>query len=350
MRKIIALLAALVLLLTVSLSAVAEEEAAIWPFKDTGIELTAPEKWSQLQGLLYPMEIGEFDPDRKIACTVILYIPLSEEDRALVSRSGSADELTEEQTGRLTELFSSMSELYSFFSVGNGKTFEDVQDVILKNDSPDNYIVDELGQAEDYRFYLMTPKADSEAVTNSLAQFPESCREEYISLLTDTDAVKAAVTVHKPEKPGEAVIGTVLSFELNDFDGKPVKSEDLFSGRKVTLVNLWASWCGPCAAEMPELEAIWQEYGARGAGVIGLCLDGYKEKSLADAKKVAEEGGVTYPMIACTKDLETFFLESMGDTVPTSFFVNSEGVIIGTLIIGVNPDAYRAALDEYLGQ
>ena len=100
MRKIIALLAALVLLLTVSLSAVAEEEAAIWPFKDTGIELTAPEKWSQLQGLLYPMEIGEFDPDRKIACTVILYIPLSEEDRALVSQSRSGAELTEEQTVR----------------------------------------------------------------------------------------------------------------------------------------------------------------------------------------------------------------------------------------------------------
>ena len=350
MKKTVALLVALVLLLTVSFSAVAEEETQIWPFNDTGIKLAVPEKWNQIQGLLYPLDIGEFYPDHKIACTTILYIPLSEEDRALIAQSQSDGEHTEEQSGRISEAFNKTSDLYSFFSVGNGKTFEDVRDVIFQNDSPDRYIVDELGQVEDYRFYLMTLKADSEEVANSLAQFPENCREEYIDLLKDVDTVKAAVTLQKPEKPGANTAGTTLSFELNDFSGKSVRSEDLFAGRKVTLVNLWASWCGPCAVEMPELEAIWQEYGAKGAGVIGICEDAYKEKALADAKEVAAEGRVTYPMLACTKDLEAAFLESMGDTVPTSFFVNGEGVIIGELIIGVDPDAYRAGLDKYLAE
>ena len=350
MKKTIALLTALVLLLTLSLSAVAEDGDSVWSFNETGIKLTVPEKWNQIQGMLYPMEIGEFDPDRKIACSVIVYVPLSEEDRALVSQSGNGAGLTEEQISKLTELLSNTSELYSFFSVGNGRTFEDVRDVILQNDSPDSYVVNELGQAEDYRFYLLTPKTDSEGVADSLAKFPENCRDEYIGLLADEDTVKAAVTVQKPVKSGEAAIGTVLSFELNDFDGKPVKSEELFAGRKVTLVNLWASWCGPCAAEMPELEAIWQEYGAKGAGVVGLCLDGYKEKSLADAKQVAAEGGVTFPMLACTKELEDVYLNSLVEAYPTTVFVNEKGEIIGEPIVGASPDAYRAALDEYSGR
>ena len=194
-KIIFALLTAIVLLLTLSLTAVAEEEEAIWFFKDTGVKMTVPEKLTQIQGLLYPIEIGEFVSDQDIGCTTILYIPLSEEDRALVAQAKN-NEPTEEQAARIMEVFNNTSELYSFFSVGNGKTFEDVQDVIFQNDSVDDYDVTELGQAGNYRFYLMTPKTDSERVQKSLAQFPESCRDKLLVLGTksgrDMDKMKAS--------------------------------------------------------------------------------------------------------------------------------------------------------------
>ena len=350
MEKIIALLTALVLLLSVSLSAVAEEEAATWSFLDSSINLTVPEKLNQIQGLIYPMDIGEFDAERKLSICLIAYIPLSEEDQADLKLNDGNSERTEEQTQRLTEAFGKASSLYTFFSVGNGQRFEDVQELIFQGVSPDNYNLYEVGQAGDYRFYLQTPKPDSEETKNNVASMPENCREEYLDLLTDTDTIIAAITVQEPSRFGADAVGTVLSFELNDFNGEPVKSEDLFAGHKVTLVNLWASWCGPCAAEMPELETISKEYGAKGAGVIGICLDGYKEKCLADAKQVAAEGGVTYPMLACTKELEASLNDSVVGAYPTTIFVNEKGEIISAPVIGVQPDVYREILDASLAE
>ena len=349
MKKALALIAALVLLLSLSLSAVAEEETSTWPFVNTGVILSAPAKWSQLQGLLFPTDVGEIDPGNKIACAAIQYIPLNQEDQALVAQANDI-ELTDEQKARLLEILGKTVSLYYFFSVGNGKSFEDVQDVILQGESPDPYAVYELGQAGDYRFYFITTKPDSEATETAVAKLPEDCREEYLTLLKDTDTVIAAVALQKPVKTGSDSVGQSLSFELTDFSGNPVSSKDLFAGHKVTLVNLWASWCHPCAAEMPELEALWQDYGAKGAGFVGLCLDGYKEKSLADAKQVAADNGVTYPMLACTEELEAWLMNAMGNTVPTTFFVNEEGEILGEPIIGVQPDAYLEALEKFLAE
>ena len=348
MRKPIALVLALILVLTVSFSAVAEEQQKItWYFSEAGIVLTAPDSLIQAKGMIYPLILGEIDPERKIACAFLQYAPLNDEEQALVYEDEA--NLTEEQKARILEIYGRAVLLYYFCSVGNGKTFEDVQDVILKGASPDGYSVYELGRIGEDSFYLMVPKPDSEETVKFTAQFPEDCRQEYIDLLKDTDAVIAGVTVQKPMRPGDAV-GSVISFELTDFSGNPVSSEDLFAGHKVTLVNLWASWCHPCAAEMPELEALWQDYGAKGAGFVGLCLDGYKEKSLADAKQVAADNGVTYPMLACTEELEAWLINAMGNTVPTTFFVNEKGEILGEPIIGVQPDAYLEALEKFLAE
>jgi thiol-disulfide isomerase/thioredoxin len=348
MRKPVALVLALILVLTVSFSAVAEEQQKItWYFSEAGIVLTAPDSIIQAKGMIYPLTLGEIDPERKIACAFLQYVPLNDEELALVYEDEA--NLTEEQKARIIEIYGRAVLLYYFCSVGNGKTFEDVQDVILKGASPDGYSVYELGRIGEDSFYLMVPKPDSEETVKFTAQFPEDCRQEYIDLLKDTDAVIAGVTVQEPMRPGDAV-GSVISFELTDFSGNPVSSEDLFAGHKVTLVNLWASWCGPCVAEMPQLEALWQEYGAKGAGFVGICLDGYKEKCLAEAKQIAADCGVTYPLLACTKDVETRLRDSVVAAYPTTVFVNEKGEILASPISGVRIDAYRETLERFLSE
>ena len=56
-----------------------------------------------------------------------------------------------------------------------------------------------------------------------------------------------------PQIPGVDLVGKTIHFETKNIDGNPIKSEDLFSTHDVTMVNIWATWCGPCKKELKEL-------------------------------------------------------------------------------------------------
>ena len=64
----------------------------------------------------------------------------------------------------------------------------------------------------------------------------------------------------------EAVLGT---FAATDMDGNAV-DESILSGKKVTMINLWAPWCGPCVGEMPDLQKLNEKYADKGFQVIGV--------------------------------------------------------------------------------
>src|SRR5260221_494161 len=57
-------------------------------------------------------------------------------------------------------------------------------------------------------------------------------------------------------------------FTLTTFDGKTVRLSDLKG--KVVVLNFWATWCGPCRAEAPQLQALWQKYKDRGVLFLGV--------------------------------------------------------------------------------
>ncbi|MCD9027127.1 TlpA family protein disulfide reductase [Luteimonas sp. BDR2-5] len=85
-----------------------------------------------------------------------------------------------------------------------------------------------------------------------------------------------AITAAAPAPPdGVAVArrgGRVPAMTVAALDGPPVQLPDDYAGRPV-LINLWASWCGPCIEEMPELDRFAREQGDNGVQVIGIALD-----------------------------------------------------------------------------
>lgn len=115
-------------------------------------------------------------------------------------------------------------------------------------------------------------------------------------------------------------------FTLTDLEGNSVTLSNFRS--KVVFINFWASWCPPCRAEMPEIEAVYQEYKSQDVVVIGVdllvseILKGYDE---SDVRQFVQQGGYSW----------TFVLDTTGEVannygitaIPTSFFLDKEGII-----------------------
>jgi thiol-disulfide isomerase/thioredoxin len=109
-------------------------------------------------------------------------------------------------------------------------------------------------------------------------------------------------------------------FNLNSLDGKPLTLAD--ARGKVILLNFWATWCGPCRAEVPDLVTLQQRYEGR-LQVIGLNVD---DEDAAVVQKYIDETGINYP-VAMTPDKVR---EEYGGiaALPTSFLVDTEGRVV----------------------
>lgn len=117
------------------------------------------------------------------------------------------------------------------------------------------------------------------------------------------------------------------------------------AGAPLTLVNVWATWCGPCRDELPELEAIHRAYGGRGLRVVGVSVDHDDAGAVAD---FARTEGVTFT-IAHDPDgrvRDTFM--SLG--VPESYLIGPDGTLLwrGIGAIPKGGTALRAAIDAAL--
>ena len=145
------------------------------------------------------------------------------------------------------------------------------------------------------------------------------------------------------------------AFEGKDLDGNTVKSDELFSGNAVTVVNFWFTTCNPCVGELAELDALNKELAKKGGALIGVntfTLDGDKA-AIADAKDVLAKKGATY---------QNIYFGSGGDAgkfvenvfaYPTTYVVDRNGNIVGDPIVGAvtgktQAEALQAQIDKAL--
>ncbi len=122
-------------------------------------------------------------------------------------------------------------------------------------------------------------------------------------------------------------------FELQALHGGQMKLSDL-RGKKV-IVNLWATWCPPCRAEMPDMQSFYEENKDKGVVILGVNLTQTETKSEAVSTFV-ETYGITFPILMDVDKQVSNVYKAI--SIPTSFIIDSKGVIQNKFIGPMNQE------------
>ena len=134
------------------------------------------------------------------------------------------------------------------------------------------------------------------------------------------------------------------AFEGKDLDGNAVKSDELFSGNAVTVVNFWFTTCNPCVGELAELDALNKELAEKGGSLIGVntfTLDG-DEAAISEAKDVLAKKGATYQNVYFDSDGEAGKFTANIFAYPTTYVIDRNGNIVGEPIVGAITEKKQA--------
>ena len=144
--------------------------------------------------------------------------------------------------------------------------------------------------------------------------------------------------------PDDGSMQKFPAFEGKDLDGNEVKSDTLFSGNAVTVVNFWFTTCNPCVGELSELDALNKELAEKGGSLIGVntfTLDG-DETAISEAKDVLAKKGATYQNVYFDSDGEAGKFTTNIFAYPTTYVVDRSGNIVGEPIVGAITEKKQA--------
>jgi thiol-disulfide isomerase/thioredoxin len=182
-----------------------------------------------------------------------------------------------------------------------------------------------------------------------------SCNQSQEVAKTDEGATKGgAPATNPPAAPPNSSTApagpiplptSILDAQLTTLEGKAFKLSD-FAG-KVVLINLWATWCGPCRTETPELVKLSKEYKGKGLEVIGVATKG-NDPDEEKVKAFAEEQKVSYKM-AYAEDVFAATLMQGRNVIPQSFIITRDGRLFKRFV-GFSPVETPPKLRETLEQ
>ena len=157
------------------------------------------------------------------------------------------------------------------------------------------------------------------------------------------DSVETDANSTEPQEP------YVLTFTAPTIDGEEMSS-DILSESKLTMINVWATYCNPCLKEMPDLGEIAASYDKADFQLIGIVSDvsdRSSDKEVQNAKDLIAQTQANFPHLLLN---ESLYMNLVGavDSVPTTFFLNNKGEMLGYLIGARDKESWVAIIEELL--
>ena len=156
-----------------------------------------------------------------------------------------------------------------------------------------------------------------------------------VSVLLATTLVLRSGGFLSPAAPVERAD---LAIVLKDATGAEVSLAS-FAGKPL-IINLWATWCGPCRLETPQLVKLYEQYKDRGLIIVGISVDDGPDA----VKAFADELKVTYPMLSGMDVEEQLHGLGYNDLLPMSILVRRDGTIAGRVTGVASTEAWERGI------
>ena len=194
---------------------------------------------------------------------------------------------------------------------------------------------------EEYE-WLKESATEISNIENKLTELEEKYPEIMQKSMDGDMSMPAGSDTSTP--PDDGSMQKFPAFEGKDLDGNTVKSDELFSGNAVTVVNFWFTTCNPCVGELAELDALNKELAEKGGALIGVntfTLDG-DETAISEAKDVLAKKSATYQNVYFDSDGEAGKFTTNIFAYPTTYVVDRSGNIVGEPIVGAITEKKQA--------
>lgn len=181
-----------------------------------------------------------------------------------------------------------------------------------------------------------------------------ACKKNNSATPKEEKDTKPPVTETSSSKPSEDPSTVNLSFDQLKFDtmslkGERIKSENFLKDTKLTMVNVWGTFCPPCIKELPDLAKLNKEYDEKDFRILGIVIDTVATSStnVEAAEKLIHDAGVTYTNIMPNPSMDSIMQNFQG--VPTTFFVDKEGKVVGKAYAGAKSyDEWKSIITQNL--
>ena len=271
---------------------------------------------------------------------------MSGDSSAMTGEPKTAEEvlaLHKELLERENALLSENAELWEkvFMAADKGMTMQEdgknYGDFLLKT------IKDAKEEFSDEEYeWLKESATEISNIENKLTELEEKYPEIMQKSMDGDMSMPAGSDTSTP--PDDGSMQKFPAFEGKDLDGNTVKSDELFSGNAVTVVNFWFTTCNPCVGELAELDALNKELAEKGGSLIGVntfTLDG-DETAISEAKDVLAKKGATYQNVYFDSDGEAGKFTTNIFAYPTTYVVDRSGNIVGEPIVGAITEKKQA--------
>ena len=271
---------------------------------------------------------------------------MSGDGSAMTGEPKTAEEalaLHKELLERENALLSENAELWEklFMAADKGMTMQEdgknYGDFLLKT------IEDAKEEFSDEEYeWLKESATEISNIENKLTELEEKYPEIMQKSMDGDMSMPAGSDTSTP--PDDGSMQKFPAFEGKDLDGNTVKSDELFSGNAVTVVNFWFTTCNPCVGELAELDALNKELAEKGGSLIGVntfTLDG-DEAAISEAKDVLAKKGATYQNVYFDSDGEAGKFTTNVFAYPTTYVVDRSGNIVGEPIVGAITEKKQA--------